>query len=827
MGVITNHNKFEYAEFISLKNTAENKGVLLLPGVELSTSDGKNGVHTLIVFSDEWIKGKDDYINQFLSVAFVGKTPSEYGTANGRCSLDIINTIKTLEGFQKDFFLVFAHVEQSSGLWNELGGGKLGELGKDELFQRYALGFQKVRTYDKSDKSIACRTKVKDWIGEAYPAEVEGSDPKSISDIGKGRSSYIKIGSFSYEAVKYALIDHENRLCSDVAPKYKHSHIQRIRFEGGTLKDSTIHFSPELNAFIGVRGSGKSSVLEALRYVLELPVDNNDSDAKYKEELVKRTLGSGGKITLDVVNRHGQLYEIRRILKEKSLVYAAGEQCPGVSICETIIHKPLFFGQKELATSGKGSEKDLIEKLLDTKCNDIRRQIEDQKLKVENVIDKLSKTKNVDELIAEQTTAKLDAEHRLEFYKKHKIEEKLKKQTSFDEDIGKVEKGIKLVENFISDAKEAIEKHEEGLRNYPGHSSAINEEYFKKFNAAFSKIFLNIDSIKAELVKAEEVLATLKQARGSLIAEKEKLADEFAGIKRTLAEELKTSSEQNINAEDYLADKKKLSVAKDELEALSKSKEQKTTLQTELNTALQKLNDLWHQEFQVIKAELEAVSNKNDALIFSVEFKEDKTAFSTFFQNIFKGNNIRATVFQSIVKDYQDFIAVFQDIENVKKSINNPDAFESHFMENLKELLTYQPPNKFTIKYRGVELAYHSLGQRASALILLVLGQRENDVIIIDQPEDDLDNQTIYENVIKLIRELKPSVQFIFATHNPNIPVFGDAEQIHSCSYAGDKIDIKSGGLDDIAQQKRIVDVMEGGKEAFERRKEIYQAWKP
>jgi hypothetical protein len=108
-----------------------------------------------------------------------------------------------------------------------------------------------------------------------------------------------------------------------------------------------------------------------------------------------------------------------------------------------------------------------------------------------------------------------------------------------------------------------------------------------------------------------------------------------------------------------------------------------------------------------------------------------------------------------------------------------------------------------------------------------VLGQQENDVIIIDQPEDDLDNQTIYEDVIKLIRALKPTVQLIFATHNPNIPVLGDAEQIHACAFAGDAVTVQCGGLDDPAQQKRIVDIMEGGKEAFEKRKAIYKIWKP
>ncbi len=129
--------------------------------------------------------------------------------------------------------------------------------------------------------------------------------------------------------------------------------------------------------------------------------------------------------------------------------------------------------------------------------------------------------------------------------------------------------------------------------------------------------------------------------------------------------------------------------------------------------------------------------------------------------------------------------------------------------------------------YRGKELQHHSLGQRASALILFVLSQKENDLIIIDQPEDDLDNQTIYEDVIKLIREMKPNAQFIFATHNPNIPVLGDAELVHACAFIDDKVQVDSGSVDTPQVQQTIIRIMEGGKEAFHRRKEIYQIWKP
>ncbi|MBA1692388.1 histidinol-phosphatase, partial [Escherichia coli] len=110
---------------------------------------------------------------------------------------------------------------------------------------------------------------------------------------------------------------------------------------------------------------------------------------------------------------------------------------------------------------------------------------------------------------------------------------------------------------------------------------------------------------------------------------------------------------------------------------------------------------------------------------------------------------IRETTLRAVMEDYADFGGLLRDLPNaLKKAGSTPEVFEKTFMQNLVEFVTCQVPNRFVIRYRGKELKHHSLGQRASALLLYVLSQRQNDVIIIDQPEDDLDNQTIYDDVI-------------------------------------------------------------------------------
>ena len=114
----------------------------------------------------------------------------------------------------------------------------------------------------------------------------------------------------------------------------------------------------------------------------------------------------------------------------------------------------------------------------------------------------------------------------------------------------------------------------------------------------------------------------------------------------------------------------------------------------------------------------------------------------------------------------------------------------------------------------------------AKQIILFILMQSDNDIILIDQPEDDLDNKIIYDEVITAIAKKKQDIQFIFATHNANIPVLGDAERIFVVEYQDTTIDISQGNIDLKSTHKQIVDIMEGGEEAFDKRQLIYTSWK-
>jgi len=121
-----------------------------------------------------------------------------------------------------------------------------------------------------------------------------------------------------------------------------------------------------------------------------------------------------------------------------------------------------------------------------------------------------------------------------------------------------------------------------------------------------------------------------------------------------------------------------------------------------------------------------------------------------------------------------------------------------------------------------------STGQKATAVLLLLLHE-SSAPLVIDQPEDDLDNRFISEVVVPRMREEKRRRQFVFSTHNANIPVLGDAELILGLRASGEGgqghaeiPDEHVGSIDSEPVRELVEELLEGGREAFEMRRRKY-----
>ena len=810
VGVITNHNKFDDGEYKALRKTGRKKGVFILPGVELSVKEG-NGIHALIVFKpEEWLIEGENFIEHFLTEAFAGIANHE--NKNSRCKYDLRNVIETLNSYGKDYFIVFAHVDQNNGFFCECSDGTLSDVKETADFSNRVIGLQKLRKRESIERFFR--------IFGYNCACVEGSDPKKMDEIGKGEKTFIKIGDLSYDAVKFALIDYSNRIGKD-KKKPNHGYVSSVSFEGGRLDGMTIEFSPELNTFIGIRGSGKSSALEVMRYALDI---EPGCDSDYKNKLVDVTLGSGGQVIVKVVDKFGKEYEIRRIAGEKLNIVDTDGNDLGITV-GTILRNTLYFGQKDLS-QGTSFEAGLLDKLLGEK---IKASAVDASAFYSDMIDSLNSLlaiKNVPEDLAELETKKSNLKHNISIFEERGVAEKLSKQTSFNLDQQKIKSIGDDIETSLENIRTCFEENSIDSKLLDDYDSKYNAEEIERAKGILSEIDRIFEEIKKQIEATDKKYEEYKLLLESLNNKIESLKGEFAEIKRQI-------DDPQVDLDAYPKFKTDLQLAEEKSKKLSESLTGKADFEKSFRTALRKRNELLQKKFKSYEIAVKQINESQPELAVRLGFKGDKETFKEHLKNDFRGSSIKDAKYQLLVEAFSDYASLIEDVffdggkkcRDILSEIEYAKLYtkiEGHY----KELLSKETPNSVEIFYHGKPLKQHSLGQRASALVLFILSQKENDVVIIDQPEDDLDNKVIYDEVIKAINVRKTDIQFIFATHNANIPVLGDAEKVLVAESPDDMIVIDQGNIDNPKTHDQIVRIMEGGQEAFDKRKKIYSAWR-
>src|SRR3989338_4222165 len=819
LAVITNHNKFASAEYKTISKKARNEEIYVLPGVELSVNDGSNGIHTLVVFDPEqWLANENDLISQFLTSTFSGKV--NYENSNGRSNHSLIQTINLLNTFQKNYFLIMAHIEQRSGFLEELDGGRISEFAKNPLFRKAVLGFQKLSTRDKL-------TNLNIWFNNQLPAFVEGSDAKSIDEIGKGEKTFINIGDYNFDAVKYALMDYKYRIKKEIPP-LSQAYIKSISFTSSKQDIKQVCLNPAMNNLIGIRGSGKSSILETLRYALDIGLDDTRVDEKYKNDLISNFLGSGGKTRLEIVDHQGNLIVAEKILGDRTNIYVNDNLNHSLKI-SGILKKPLYFGQTDLSNiKGSNSIESLINQLIGEKVKNHRQKIEGKNAEVLNLLSDIARQNKSLAQKPDLEAKKASLEHKLKVFKDNEIDKKLNRQIEFDKDANRFKNLKECEQDVITNLEDFISNYRDTFKSYLGYQSKENSDLIEKAYQSFENFTKLFNQLPLLLSQMKNESTNLTAVEKQFLGKYEDLKEEFSKIKREI-------NLPNIQADDYVKFNKELENTNFKLKELEKIKDKTLQLQKQLIVSLTQLQQLWLDEFNLVNEEIEKINTNQSSIKIVMKFKGDKEKIKEFIKDSVRGANIREANIQSLVENYSDLIEIYRDLNETATStkVSNIlsggiqfNSFKARFDENLGAFLTYRVPDHFEIFYKEKPLIEHSLGQRASALIIFLLSLKENDIIIIDQPEDDLDNQTIYDDVIRVLRDLKTRTQFIFATHNPNIPVLGDCEQIISCHYENKKISAFVGSIDDISIRKHIVTIMEGGNEAFEKRKMIYELWK-
>ncbi len=841
IGAITDYNGLRKDWFELIKNKAKDKGIVIFPGVELSLKlSGKYGLHLLLIFEQNVdIKGLNTFLHS------LDKNPQK-SLVDGRKHRDIESELeleKLISKIREKYkcLVVFPHLENDKGLLHTYNPSQSAKY----LMNVKPDAIEYISEEGKN-KLISTNELPSDYFKKI--AILENTDPKSLDDIGtkkrdgKLRTTYYKLSSFNIGALKIALHDPEVRVKTYECPSFYHNRISKILINGSTfLRDIEILFNPELNTFIGGRGVGKSAIIETMRYVMDLPIY---ADKSFRMDFVESVVGSGGELSVFIERYYGKEkkeFEIKRTIgKDTEIIDESGVKT-GFSI-QSLFEEakyPIIIGQKELyfLSITPTFQLQLIDELIGERIRHLHEEFK-------RLIEQLRENGRKLLALKEKTRKREEYEQRLKgieagikVYKGMKVEERLRRWTNIVDDEEKLQDAIEKLDGinekmlfFFDESASELNYLENNLKR----GKSENKFILEKVAGEISQIKRAFEQSKKQLSKTtDQTRKSIEGLYAEWLEKKKKVETKIQKIKKELAEKgLKPDELERLTKE-----RAKLIPLIEELIRLEMEIEK---LENDREKSKNKIGKKRHDIFNIRKEQLEKI---NDALKgrlkIEVKYEEERDNFMEDLKNLLKGSKVSSDAIEALVKSpnkVTDGLLLSQYIkgneQKLREEFNLTQAMSSRILEwfkdseRLYELETFFPEDKIEI-FLKVNEEYKlinklSIGQKATALLLLLFAQ-EDRIVVLDQPEEDLDNRFIYEDVVKILREIKGKRQLFIATHNANIPVLGDSELVLVLETKNERCVINNkGSIDKEDIRADVKNIMEGGEEAFRIRAEKY-----
>ncbi len=208
--------------------------------------------------------------------------------------------------------------------------------------------------------------------------------------------------------------------------------------------------------------------------------------------------------------------------------------------------------------------------------------------------------------------------------------------------------------------------------------------------------------------------------------------------------------------------------------------------------------------------------DENVSLNLEVEKDENLKLIDMILEAI-KSANLSDSLYVNLVNLLKNKLSIKNhtgnDSTKLSQKINSTISDLLKLMENPKDYLAYKDDETSKSK---------SPGFNSEKYLGILLKNAKNKIIFIDQPEDNLGNRFISDELVSTIRDIKFKNQIFLVTHNPSIVVYGDAENIIIAENSENKISYKQIVLEDVASQKEICSILDGGEYIFNNRAKKY-----
>jgi ABC-type lipoprotein export system ATPase subunit len=818
----------------TLRQALQEHGIVVFPGFEIASTEK---IHMVCLFAENTTI---EQLNRYLGKLDLTDPEDTVWPSRLGC-LELAEIIKQLGGFW-----YAAHATTANGI----------------LFLR------SVHSWEKADLVRAAQIPGSvDDLPQEYKSIVLNSDPNyrrqraiaviNARDVAKpddladqSATCWIKMTNPSFEAFKVAFLDPSSRIrLNSQLPEEPVSKILRFAVVGGYLDGLKVKFSEHLNAVIGGRGTGKSTLLECLRYVLDIPTKGAQAQ-KTHQEIIKINLGkAAGKIQVDIVSsaQHGKHYRISRRYGEAPLVREMHDGVVGdvsTLLPRDLLPKIEIYGHNEIyeLAQDEQSRVSLLDRFMPQDNALVQRTAELRKALRENQ-QRLTKSLSDADDIQAQVALLPKLEEQLAGFKSLGIQEKLAKTRLFarERQIGqrateeRQQLGVALAVMqeslpdlaFIQDASLdglpnaeyliPIRKTLESLkRSFDIHLQAMQQELSNsdlQLTAQFSAWKQALKIGEDELDKALRALPAMSGKSGPevgtayqrILKDIERIKP-MAARRGVLDKALAQHQQERLNLLGELSDVRGDHIGSLQLAAKKLNKLLKGKLKIEVVPEA----DRMPLKAFLIDSKLEGVGEKRLEWID----KSQSVKPIALADAIRKGADTLQSEFgmTPLVADALCKLPVSRLMElEALELAHRVDIFLN--VSHVDSEPTYKP------------LSDLSTGQKCTAILLLLL--LENlDPLIMDQPEDNLDNAFIADRIVQELRDAKGKRQFIFATHNANIPVFGDAEWIGvftSVDNVGSMEYAAQGSIDVPVIRDQVANILEGGRDAFIQRKEKYE----
>jgi DNA repair ATPase RecN len=677
-------------------------------------------------------------------------------------------------------------------------------------------------------------------------ALLNSKDVRRPEDLDNPRCfSWIKMTAPTLEALCLACRDPESRvrLSDEVNPTY-YSRIERVTVRRGYLEDLEIDLSPNLNAVVGGRGTGKSTLIEAIRYALQVQPTNKDADRVHKAIIDANFSKERAEIEIVVTSyqQNSERYVVSRLYGEPARVL---DEHGGVLKLapKDVLPKIEVYGQNELLAivQDDRAKAALLGRFLPVD-SDVRKEIRDLEAALRQnreqidtleskVADAATKLDQLPALIdREKSFKKLGLDKELEQVKGRETER------AYATAVGEA---IDAFGQAADDFRAAVEDIE--IPEAPPDTSILHPQTLKELTYALEDAKKAVEDagraaleglaaararFDAARVTFDQTIVAAEQAFN--VAVNKMPAMKGKSVSQLTTDYKKVSGEiaklKPLSGQKAIFEAKLIELGQERANLLERLAKARSTRWTALGKAVKDLNKRLEGQ---IRVDFEPARIREPLKSFLLDCRLDGIG-ERRLSWVDAADNIAVSDLVAAIRAGGDAIQSRFKKAGIQKQA--AEALISLPARKLRELEELDLPERLELLLNVArdgesnfrEVGRLSTGQQCTAILHLLLLDNP-DPLIIDQPEDNLDNAFIADHIVSELRINKTRRQFIFATHNANIPVFGDAEWIGVLHEEEGHAKLQASGSIDTPEVKELAaNILEGGKEAFTRRREKY-----